>query len=83
MGFADSNGPKYMQRLFDFVHEDLEDVCVYIDDILIASSDWTNHLESLREVFQRIREATLRIDVNKVKFPLFSIDYVGLYFTKM
>ena len=71
-----------MQRLSDYVYGDLEDVCVYIGDILIASSDWTSHLESLREVFQRTRDAKLRMAVNKVKFALFNIDYVGLYLTK-
>ena len=38
LGFGGSNGPDYMQRLSDYVYGDLEDVCVYIDDILIASS---------------------------------------------
>jgi hypothetical protein len=56
LGFGGSNGPVYMQRLSDYVYGDL-DVCVYIDDILIASSDSTGNLESLREVFQRTRDA--------------------------
>ena len=47
LGFGGSNGPAYTQRLSDYVYGDLEDVCVYIDDIVIASSDWTSHLESL------------------------------------
>ena len=55
LGFGGSNGPAFMQRLSDYVYGDLEDVCVYIDDILIASSDWTSHLESLREVLQKKR----------------------------
>jgi hypothetical protein len=82
LGFGGSNGPAYMRRLSDYVYGDLEDVCVYIVDILIASSDWTSHLESLREVFQGTRDAKLRIAVNKVKFALFNIEYVGLYLTK-
>jgi hypothetical protein len=93
LGFGGSNGPAYMQRLSDYVYGymkrlsdyvygDLEDVCVYIDDILVASSDWTSHLESLREVFQGTRDAKLRIGVDKVKFALFNIDYVGLHLTK-
>ena len=82
LGFGGSNGPVYMQRLSDYVYGDQEDVCVYIDDILIAFSDWTSHLERLREVFQAIKDAKLRIAVNKVKFALFSIDYVGVYLTR-
>ena len=55
---------------------------MYIDDILIASSDRTSHLESPLEVFQRTRDAKIRIAVNKVKFALFINAYVGLYLTK-
>ena len=78
LGFGGSNCPAYMRRLSNYLYGDLEDVCVYIDDILIASSDWTSHLESLREVFQRTRDAKLRIAVSKAQFALSSIDYVGL-----
>jgi hypothetical protein len=82
LGFGGSNGPVYMQSLYDYVYRNLEYVCVYIDDILIASSNWTSHLESLREIFNRMRDAEVRIAFNKVKLALFSIDYVGLYLTK-
>jgi len=48
LGFGGSNCSANMQRLSDYAYGNLEDVCVYIDDTLIASSDWTSHLESLR-----------------------------------
>ena len=45
LDFGGSNGPAYMQRLTEcVVNGDLEDVCIFIDDTLIASSDWTSHL---------------------------------------
>jgi len=37
LGFGGRNGPAYMQRLSDSFYGDVEDVCVHIDDILIAS----------------------------------------------
>ena len=80
--FGARNGPAFMQRLSDHVYGDLEDVCVYIDDIFIASSDWTIYLESLREISQRTRDTKLKSAANKIKFVLFSIDFVGLYLTK-
>jgi hypothetical protein len=70
LGFGGSNGPAYMQKLSDYVYGDLEDVCVYMDDILIVSSDWTNHLESLREVFQRTRDAKLRLSSTKLSLRI-------------
>ena len=51
LGFGFTNASAYMQMLSDYVYGDVEDVFVYIDDILIASSDWMGHLEILREVF--------------------------------
>jgi len=53
-----------------------------INNILIASSDWTNPFDSLWEVFQRTTDAKFTIAVNRVEFALFSIDYVGLCLTK-
>jgi len=44
LDFGGSNGPAYMQGLPEYVNGDQEDVCIYIDDILTASSDWTSHL---------------------------------------
>jgi len=82
LGFGGRNGPAFMQRLSDHVYGDLEDVCVYIDDIFIAFSDWTSYLESLPEISQRTRDTKLKSAANKIKFVLFSIDFVGLYLTK-
>jgi hypothetical protein len=53
LGFGGSNGPAYMPGLSDYVYGDLEDVSVYIDDILIASSDWTSHLESFEKSYKK------------------------------
>ena len=40
LGLGGSNGPTYMQRVYDYVHGNLEDFCIYIDDwVFIASSD--------------------------------------------
>jgi hypothetical protein len=55
----------------------------YRDHILVLFSDWRNHLESLREVFQRTSDAKLRIIVEKVRFALFSIEYAGSTSQKM
>jgi len=82
VGFGGSNGPVYMQRSSDHGYGDLENVCGYIDDILIASCDCTNQFESLREVFPRTGDVKLRIALKKVKFALCSIEYMGLHLTK-
>ena len=55
----------------------------YIDDILIFSSNFEEHLDHLGQVFQRLRDANL---INKLKNCNFAVDrvtYLGHIITKM
>jgi hypothetical protein len=70
-------------QVFPFVYGNLENVCVYIDDILIASSDWTSHLESLRGVFKTTRDAKLRIAVKKSSLRFLLLTMWGSTSEKM
>ena len=49
----------------------------YLDDILIFSPDNETHLEHLREVFQRLREADLKLKPSKCNFFKKHIQYLG------
>ena len=44
------------QRFMDRVTQGLRNIFVYLDDILIASKDATEHEEDLRALFQRLEE---------------------------
>ena len=63
MPFDLCNAPATFQRLMQVVLSDLEwDSCfVYIDDIMVASALFEEHLSHLREVFNRLRKACLRL----------------------
>ena len=66
--FGLSQAPAYFQRL---VHEVLRGITFafgYLDDILIFSPDNKTHLEHLKEVFQRLREADLKLKASKCNF---------------
>jgi len=54
-----------VQRIADHLFSDLRWVYVCIDDILIASETFYEHVQVLQEVFSRIREACLRVSVKK------------------
>ncbi len=61
------NAPATFQRLTQVVLAGLEwDSCfVYLDDTLIVSSTFEEHVKHLREVFDRLRRAHLRLKPKK------------------
>ena len=59
--------PSTLQRLMDEVLRELHPFAVaYLDDILIHSATWEDHLGHLSRVLQRIRQAGLRIKAQNV-----------------
>ena len=73
--FGLSQAPAYFQRL---VHEVLRGITFafgYLDDILIFSPDNETHLKHLKEVFQRLREADLKLKASKCNFFKKHIQY--------
>ena len=75
--FGLSQAPAYFQRL---VHEVLKGITFafgYLDDILIFSPDNKTHLEHLELVFQRLREADLKLKASKCNFFTKHIQYLG------
>ena len=61
----------------DHVLRDLPFCRCYIDDIIIWSRNMGEHLEHLRIVFQRLREAGLKVHPGKCLFGADSIDFQG------
>ena len=75
--FGLSQAPAYFQRL---VHEVLKGITFafgYLDDILIFSPDNKTHLEHLEVVFQRLKEADLKLKASKCNFFKKHIQYLG------
>ena len=75
--FGLSQAPAYFQRL---IHEVLKGITFafgYLDDILIFSPDNKTHLEHLELVFQRLREADLKLKASKCNFFKKHIQYLG------
>jgi hypothetical protein len=59
MLFGFENVAQSFQRLMDRLMAGLDFVCVYLNDILIASLDQQTHLHHLRLVLERLREGGL------------------------
>lgn len=50
---------------------------VYIDDVLIFSDDWQEHLTRLEQLFQALTEANLVINLKKCDFGHAQVTYLG------
>lgn len=79
MPFGLCNSAQTMCRLMDLVipSELRENVFVYLDDLLIVSADFDSHFERLGKVADCLRAANLTINVDKSKFLMRTIRYLG------
>jgi hypothetical protein len=79
MPFGLTNAPATFCTLKnDIFREWLDDfVVVYIDDILIYGGSLEEHAEHLRKVFQRLRENKLYAKLEKCKFKVTEVDFLG------
>lgn len=55
---------------------------VYVDDILVYSSDFEQHLKHLQEIFDRLWKANLKLKPSKCHFAAKEVKYLGHKFTK-
>ncbi|GFW39183.1 retrovirus-related Pol polyprotein from transposon 297 [Trichonephila clavipes] len=57
-------------------------VNVYMDDDIISSPSFTQHIEHLKEVFRLLHEAELTLNKDKCKFVCDELKYLGLIINK-
>ena len=65
MAFGMRNAPATFQRLIQFVLGDVPHCNVYLDDVVVYSDKWEDHIASLRVVFQRLAAASLTLNLAK------------------
>ena len=51
----------------------------YLDDIIVFSKTWQNHLQYLEQVFKRLEMADLKIKQRKCEFFKTKVDYLGYF----
>lgn len=84
MPFGLVNSPATLSRLMDRVlgAGELEPhVFVYLDDIIVVSESFDEHLRLLREIATRLNKANLSINIEKSKFGLTELPYLGYILT--
>lgn len=79
MPFGLKNSPATFQRVMDDVLKDiLNKYCmVYLDDIIIFSPSLEEHIKHLKSVFDRLRNANLKLQLDKCEFLRKETEYLG------
>lgn len=78
MPFGLSGAPATFQRLMDSILRGTEDFTgVYIDDVVIHSATWKEHLEHIEVIFQKLKEAGLTVKMSKCTFAEKECTYLG------
>ncbi|KAF7707222.1 hypothetical protein HF521_018440 [Silurus meridionalis] len=79
MPFGVCNGPSTFQRLMQAVMSDqiFQVLIVYLDDILLFSQTFEEHLERLEVVLKRLVETGLKVKLTKCRFLQDSVRFLG------
>ena len=75
--FGIKTAPALFQRTMETLLRDLPYICVYIDDILVTSTDEQNHINNLELILQRLVSAGLTLKKSKCIFTAMSVEYLG------
>ncbi len=81
---------KYLMMFFELINESStfqnfmndtlmnyldEFVVAYLDDIIVYSNNKKKHIQHVRKILQRLREANIQIDVNKCDFHIIETKF--------
>ena len=77
--FGLCNAPSTFQRLMELVLRGLQwDIClIYLDDIIVFSATFDDHIARLRNIFARLRHAELKLKPSKCIFLHRKVDFLG------
>lgn len=78
VAFGLATAPSHFQREIQKILEKFESFCVvYLDDIIIFSESFEEHLMHLSQVLDALREANLKIKISKCRFAQSEVDFLG------
>ena len=79
MPFGLANAPATFQQLIKCILAglSLEQCLVHLDDVIVFSKSFQEHLSALESVFQRIDQAGLTFKLDKCRFCKQEVKYLG------
>ena len=77
MPFGLSGAPATFQRMMDQLTNDMEFAAAYMDDLVVYSNTWEEHLQHLQATLQRLQTAGLTAKPNKCQFAFAECTHLG------
>ena len=77
--FGLCNGPATFQQLMNILLAGIQwqSCLVYLDDIIVLGRSFEEHLQNLAQIFQRLHDANLRLQVKKYEFYKDVVKFLG------
>ena len=77
MPFGMKNAPATFQRLINHIIKGLDGCAAYIDDVVISSKTWGDHVRQIKAFFERLSEAKLAVNLKKSEFGKAQVVFLG------
>ncbi|GET58735.1 retroviral-like aspartic protease 1 [Rhizophagus irregularis DAOM 181602=DAOM 197198] len=79
MPFGLKNAPAIFQRTMNKIFKEYLDkfMNVYIDDIIIYSKNWNEHLQHIKIVLEELRKANMMLKLKKCEWVKKNVEYLG------
>ncbi|XP_030216443.1 uncharacterized protein LOC115546817 [Gadus morhua] len=77
MAFGMCNAPATFQRLVNSVLAGVANCNAYLDDLIVYTTTWEEHMQILDQVFTRLAKASLTLNLAKCEFGKATVTYLG------
>ena len=77
MPFGMKNAPATFQRMVNHIVAHNEGCEAYVDNLIVYSQTWEQHIGQLRRLFEKLSQAKLTVNLLKSEFCQASVVYLG------
>ncbi|KAJ8040086.1 hypothetical protein HOLleu_14281 [Holothuria leucospilota] len=77
MPFGMKNSPMTFQRLVNNLTSNLENCEVYVDDLIVYSNSWDEHVQHVKALFDKLAKANLTVNLVKSEIACAHVVYLG------
>jgi hypothetical protein len=83
MMFGLKNAGQTFQRfMHDVVLRDIDNIFIYIDDVILATNSKVSHKQKLKKIFERLNNFGMSINLAKCEFGKSELNFLGFHISK-